>query len=282
VSRLPERAPVWLAAAVGLFAVIASATSLLFSTSPPPSGAPVAMLPVHYTGEFRYDAGSSPIWCALEVVEVDDRVLDRVIRATAPSGPAGATRAERPCEAAAATRAETRPRRRRQEDPRVLIALGREWQYEGTLGLRGRARVYRRFRTLPVQLPPDAETVSVVNQVERPEIDLGDVRLVPDDASTMRFEGPRRVLRATSPSAEPERFAGQVAYTIPLRDLVRDPRVVIGTPDPPERSFGDRATDWLGDAFGWMTSLIGVAIGAAVAAVAGYVALEWWRRRRPT
>ena len=81
---------------------------------------------------------------------------------------------------------------------------------------------------------------------------------------------------------EPERFAGQVAYTIPLRDLVRDPRVVIGTPDVPERSFGDRATDWLGDAFGWITSLIGLAIAAAVTALAGYVALEWWKRRRPT
>jgi hypothetical protein len=281
MSRLPERAPVWLAAAAGLVTVIVAATSLLSSTSQPP-GPPVAMLPVHYTGEFRYDAGSSPIWCAHEVVEVDDRVLDRVIRETAPSGPAGATRPEQPCEAAAGTRATTRPRRRRQEDPRVLIALGRGWQYEGTLGLRGRERVYRRFRTLPVQLPPDEDTVSVVNQVERPEIDLGDVRLVPDDGSTMRFEGPRRLLRATSPGAEPERFAGQVAYTIPLRDLVRDPRVVIGTPDAPERSFGDRATDWLGDAFGWMTSLIGLAIGAAVTAVAGYVALEWWRRRRPT
>jgi hypothetical protein len=270
-----------LAVVAGLVTVIVAATSLL-SDAPRQSGPPVAMLPLHYTGEFRYDAGSSPIWCALEVVEVDDRVLDRVILETAPSGPAGATRPEAPCEAAGGTRAETRPRRRRQEDPRVLIALGREWQYEGTLGLRGRVRVYRRFRTLPLQLPPDEDTVSVVNQVERPEIDLGDVRLVPDDGSTMRFEGPRRVLRSTSPSAEPERFAGQVAYTIPRRDLVRDPRVVIGTPDAPGRSFGDRATGWLGDAFGWMTSLIGIAIGAAVAAVAGYVALDWWRRRRPT
>jgi hypothetical protein len=127
----------------------------------PRAGRPVALLPMHYTGELHHRAG---VWCAVDVVEVRDSTIQRVIRATHPSGPARMARPDPRCPGMRSGAA--RPHRRRQEDPRVLVALGREWEYMGSLGS---MRVYRRFRTLAGR-PGTA----------RPVIDLGPVRLVPD------------------------------------------------------------------------------------------------------
>jgi hypothetical protein len=135
----------------------------------PRAGRPVALLPMHYAGVFGEAGGA---WCGLEVVTVRERTIQSVIRATRPSGPAGTARPDPRCDLREPAGA-AHPHRRRQEDPRVLIALGRRWEYRGKLG---GARVYRRFRTLSTR-PGSA-----------PAIDLGAVRLVPDDRSALRFQ----------------------------------------------------------------------------------------------
>jgi hypothetical protein len=165
-------------------------------------------------------------------------------------------------------------------------ALAPDWHYVGTRAVNARVYVYRRNRTVPVRLPTGEDTVSVVNQVALPIIDRGRIQLEPDGQSTMRFGGPKRLLRATSPNAEAERFADEVAYTIPLGDLVRsdrDPRVLVGDPTPPDKSFtevlADRASRATAQVFEWITSLIGLIIGAAVTAVVGSFAVREWNKR---
>jgi hypothetical protein len=266
----------------GLLSGLLSMKALETARRPSQSGAVM-----HYTGEFRYQAGSSPSWCAVEIVKLKKSVLDRVMRTTrgtvasagAPAGPAQS------CSSAGGKASGDTPATKHrspvngpaaQTNPRLSLTLGRQWQYEGMLGIEEPLHVYRRFRTLPVRLPPDDRTVSVVNQVALPLIDLDQFRLIPDDRSTMRFEGPSRVLRATSPNAEAEHFAGQVAYTVPLRELVRDPRIEIGSPTGP--SLGERLiSGMLAFAVSWFTSLIGLIVTTVVTVVTTVVISRWLR-----
>jgi hypothetical protein len=212
------------------------------------------MLFMHYTGEFRYQRLDGPLWQAVEIVKLDASVLRRLLRS----------------------------------QPGLFRALGEEWLYQGTQGLHKLFYVYRRRRTLPVRLPPNDTTVSVVDQVEVPHIDLGSYELIPDAASTMRFEGPRPMLRGTSPNARPESFAGLVAYTLRVGELVQPPRLEIGHPTTPAPSFGQRlinaVVDFADLTYHALTSLIGLiiatAVVAAVTAIAGPTALDAWKRRR--
>ena len=250
------------AALFGVITTLLGALQLLLDTQGP-RDRPRAMLPMHYTGEFRYQRlVEQPIWQAIEIVKIDSSVVSRLLpRISAAHGTTATL------------------------DPRLARALGREWRYQGTQGLHRRLFIYRRVRTPPVRLPPSDGTVSVVNQVPLPHIDLGDYRLIPDATSTMSFEGPKRVLRGTSPNAKPEHFRDHVVYTLPLRDLVRPPRLDIGHPTTAKRSFPERVIDSVADfaalTFHAVTSLIGLVITTVVTAIAGVYALDAWRRRHP-
>ena len=144
---------------------------------------------------------------------------------------------------------------------RVRDLLGHEWVYEGPRGVDAFPdHVYRRMRVEKLVLQRRNSSSKVaINEVVLPQIAVGAARLVPGDESTIRFQAPKGVLRATSPPARPDDFADDTSFTVSLGELAKvggNPRVAFVS-ETPRRSQGSRATVWFGRALtnlvGWIT-----------------------------
>lgn len=254
---------------------------------------PPRSVPVPYAGEFRYaSAGTDRVWCVSEYVSVSIDVLSYLepgvsgarTRRRVPT--ATTARQHRLCAERYGQR--WRIRSRRVPSRGVSGLLGPQWTYAGIRGIGKRIdRVYRRARVEPLVLRQGAAGPHVaVDEVALPGILLGTAMLVPDETSTIRFQGPKGVLRATSPPASAKNFAGENSFTIRLGELAKageNPRVAF-TSDPPRRTFGSRIAAWssagLTTLAGWFTSLLGVCITTMVTVGLGIVIERRWRARR--
>ena len=276
---------------IGLFSLV---------TTPPgrDSRRPVRTIPALYKGDFRYAAiGTERVWCVTEYIFVPDDALAYLIR-PAPRAPgaqsapsASALPPDPPCPGDLGDGdVERAPQPTGVLSLRVRDLLGHEWVYEGPRGVDAFPdHVYRRMRVEKLVLQRRNSSSKVaINEVVLPQIAVGAARLVPGDESTIRFQAPKGVLRATSPPARPDDFADDTSFTVSLGELAKvggNPRVAFVS-ETPRRSQGSRATVWFGRALtnlvGWITSLLGVAVATTVTVIVGIVIERRWRGARPS
>ena len=206
-----------------------------------------------YTGDFRYaSVGTHRFWCVAERVALGSAVLARLrdetrFREYGPRRIVGLDAEERECRRRygadrlyGQTQLLTVRRSGRRRPSRSSRLLGPEWRDEGVRGLRQPdvVRVYSRLRVEHLDAPSPGRTASIVDDVALPAQIVGGVRLVPDETSTIRFQGPKGLITMTSPSAKPENFADETAFTVRLGTSVtsdRSPRVEL---HPPPRGKG--------------------------------------------
>jgi len=294
-SALDEAATVVAAVAAATAALIAIASLIWMGLGDVAEKPPPRSVPVTYAGVFRYaHVGVHRVWCVAEYVSLSSPAFRYVGRSEAfgeraddPVRTGSTAGQHHECEQRYGHAWRIRHRRAPSRGVRAL--LGPDWTYEGIRGIGKRVdRVYRRVRVEPVALQARAATTDQIlfDEVKLPEIPLGPVKLVPDDRSTIRFQGPKSVLRATSPSAHAEDFADEVAFTLRLGELSKageNPRVAFASARPPSTVGGRRLArlrGWMATLAGWITSLLGLSITTMVTVSVGIIAERRWRARR--
>jgi hypothetical protein len=215
---LPIRGPVVTALgillAVSLVIFLGARDEALFVTQPPHPELPSLTNPrlepaqrpvraIDYEGVFAYSEDEQA-WRTLEIAHIARERLRRL--STAPAVSDNAPAASFGDRAAIA--------------PRLGSALGSDWIDAGGRGRGGRTLLFRRERTIPVDLPdlwpPVDEDTVPIGTIAPPALPI---RFVPRDGSLVEIRSPDNFIRGIDADAERRSFGDEVIYTVELDGL---------------------------------------------------------------